>query len=293
VTTAVRPGEATLTDKEFAALRELIYAHTGIALAPYKRYLVQARLGRRLRALGLSSFAEYHERLVSGDGAELTQFINAMTTNKTDFFREAHHFEYLRNTWLPARRAAGARKLRIWSAACSTGEEPYTIAVTVLDALDGAAGWDVKILASDIDTDVLGRAEAGTYSLDQVAPVPAPLLARYFQRGRGQHEGSVRVSPALRSLVTFRRINFLDDPWPIRATFDAIFCRNVLIYFDRPTQQRLLTRLLGYLAADGVIFLGHSESAFGLVAGLSPVGATVYRRTAAASSPAPAGRLRE
>jgi chemotaxis protein methyltransferase CheR len=290
VSTTARLGEVVLTDKEFAALRELIYTHTGIALAPYKRYLVQARLGRRLRALDLASFSEYHERLVSGDGAELTQFINAMTTNKTDFFRESHHFDYLRTTWLPARRAAGSRKLRIWSAACSTGEEPYTIAVSVLDALDGAGGWDIKLLASDIDTDVLARAEAGTYTLDQVAPVPAPLLSKYFRRGRGQHEGSVRVADAVRSLIRFRRINFLDDPWPIRATFDAIFCRNVLIYFDRPTQQRLLTRLLGYLAPDGVIFLGHSESAFGLVAGLTPVGATIYRRSAGSSSPVPPGR---
>ena len=285
--TILRPGEAVLTDKEFGALRALIYEHAGIALAPYKRYLVQARLGRRLRALHLTSFAEYHERLMSGDRTELTNFINAMTTNKTDFFREVHHFEYLRTTWLPARRASGTRKLRLWSAACSTGEEPYTIAMTVLDALDGAAGWDVKILASDIDTDVLARAEAATYTRDQVAPVPAPMLTKYFERGRGQHEGTVRLAAPVRALIKFRRINFLDDPWPIRTTFDAIFCRNVLIYFDRPTQQRLLTRLLGYLATDGVIFLGHSESAFGLVAGLTPVGATVYRRSAAASSPEP------
>jgi len=290
VTTTFKPGEAELSDNEFEALRRLIYTHTGIALAPYKRYLVQARLGRRLRALNLATYAEYHELLVSGNGAELTQFINAMTTNKTDFFRESHHFDYLRTTWLPARRAAGARRLRLWSAACSTGEEPYTIAITVLDALDGAAGWDVKILASDIDTEVLARAETGTYTLEQVKPVPPPLLTKHFQRGRGQQEGSVRVSAAVRSLIAFRRINFLDDPWPIRATFDAIFCRNVLIYFDRPTQQRLLTRLLGYLAPDGLIFLGHSESAFGLVAGLSPVGATIYRRTTEPSSPLPSGR---
>ena len=290
MTTTFKPGEAELSDKEFEALRQLIYTHTGIALAPYKRYLVQARLGRRLRALNLATYAEYHELLVSGNGAELTEFINAMTTNKTDFFRESHHFDYLRATWLPARRAVGARRLRLWSAACSTGEEPYTIAVTVLDALDGAAGWDVKILASDIDTEVLARAEAGTYTMEQVKPVPPPLLTKYFQRGRGQQEGSVRVTPAVRSLIAFRRINFLDDPWPIRATFDAIFCRNVLIYFDRPTQQRLLTRLLGYLAPDGLIFLGHSETAFGLVAGLSPVGATIYRRTTEPSSSVPSGR---
>jgi chemotaxis protein methyltransferase CheR len=284
--------ELAITDKEFAGLRDLIHAHAGIALAPCKRYLVQARLARRLRELGLSTFADYHERL-TGDasGAELTHFINAMTTNKTDFFREAHHFEHLSSKWLATRGPGAARRLRFWSAACSTGEEPYTLAVTLLDALAGGAGWDVRILASDIDTEVLARAAEGVYSTEQVAPVPRPLLQRYFLRGTGSYAGTFRVGPAARGLVTFRRINFLDEPWPIRTRFDAIFCRNVLIYFDRPTQQRVLARLAACLVEDGLLFLGHSESAHGLVDGVRAVGPTIYQRVPTGdSSPAPAGR---
>ena len=284
--------EIVITDREFARLRELIYTHAGIALAPCKRYLVQARLGRRLRELGLSTFADYHERLVGdASGAELTCFINAMTTNKTDFFREPHHFEHLASKWLASRAPGAPQRLRFWSAACSTGEEPYTLAITLLDALAGGAGWDIRILASDIDTDVLARAADGIYTAEQVAPVPQPLLRRYFLRGTGPRAGSVRVGPAARDLVTFRRINFLDEPWPIRARFDAIFCRNVLIYFDRPTQQRVLARLIACLAENGLLFLGHSESAHGLVEGLRAVGPTIYQRMPTEDScPAPAGR---
>jgi chemotaxis protein methyltransferase CheR len=287
-------ADVAITDGEFDLLRRLIHAHAGIALAPWKRHLVRARLGQRLAELGLTTFAEYHTRLVAdATGAELTRFTNAMTTNKTEFFREAHHFEYLSSTWVPARgpcRRASDRHLRFWSAGCSTGEEPYTLAVTLLDALDGAAGWDIRILASDIDTEVLGLAAEGIYALEQVAPVPPALLPRYFLRGTGAREGLVRVKPALTSLVTFRRINFVEEPWPIRVRFDAIFCRNVLIYFDRATQERVLRRLVLQLKDDGLLFLGHSESVHGLVTGLTRVGATIYRRAITGSSPAPLRR---
>jgi chemotaxis protein methyltransferase CheR len=241
------------------------------------------RLARRLQALGLRTFAEYHTRLLA-DGGELTRFINAMTTNKTEFFREAHHFDYLKSTWLPSRRPCrrtSDRRLRFWSAACSTGEEPYSLALTLLEALGGGAGWDLRILASDIDTDVLAHAAAGIYPLEHVAPVPAALLPRYFLRGTAARDGYVRVKPAVRSLVTFRRINFVDEAWPIRTRFDAIFCRNVLIYFDRDTQQRILDRLIEHLADDGLLFLGHSESIHGLVDGLEPLAPTVYGRAGA------------
>ena len=284
--------DLVITDREFASLRDMIHAHAGIALAPCKRYLVQARLGKRLRELGLTTFAEYHDRLTSdSSGAELTRFINAMTTNKTDFFREAHHFDHLRSKWLPSRDPAAPRKLRFWSAACSTGEEPYTLAITLLDALGGGTGWDVRILASDIDTDVLARAAEGVYTAEQVAPVPPALLQRYFLRGMGSNAGTFRVGPVARGRVTFRHINFLDEPWPIRIRFDAIFCRNVLIYFDRPTQQRVLARLIAHLDDHGLLFLGHSESAYGLVDNLRAVGPTIYQRVSIPdSSPAPAGR---
>lgn len=287
----------TIGDREFALFRDLVRAHTGISLSPQKRYLLQARLGKRLRALGLATYADYHRRLVEeGDTrGELTRFINAITTNKTDFFREAHHFEYLRDVVVPrfkARRAAGGDgRLRIWSAGCSSGEEPYTIAMTVREALGAGAGWDVKILASDIDTDILTRAAGGVYPLVQADPIPKRLLARYFLHGAAGQAGLVRVGPELQAMIRFRRINFLDEPWPIRTSFDVIFCRNVLIYFDRPTQQRILERLVGFLKADGLLFLGHSESVHGLVMGLAHLGHTIYQRMAPAT-PATGGGAR-
>jgi chemotaxis protein methyltransferase CheR len=280
-------AELTITDDEFEAFRRLVHETTGIALGPHKRALVQARLGRRLRALGLTSFRAYHRYLTERDsGQELERFVNAITTNKTEFFREAHHFRFLAEQWAPAvvARAArtGARRLRLWSAACSTGEEPYTIAMTVREALGASASWDLRILASDVDTDVLARAEAGIYTADQVAPVPAALRSRYFEPapdGRG-----VRVRSALRDLVAFRQINFQDDHWPIRTRFDAIFCRNVLIYFDREGQRRILERLVALLVDDGLLFLGHSESVLGLLAGMRHVGNTIYRKAGGSSA---------
>lgn len=289
--TAGRPyggWNMTIGDREFALFRDLVHAHTGISLSLQKRYLLQARLGKRLRALGLTTYADYHQRLVEeGDTrGELTRFINAITTNKTDFFREAHHFQYLSDVVVPgfkARAGAGGdRRLRIWSAGCSSGEEPYTIAMTLGEALGAGVPCDVKILASDIDTDILARAAAGVYAVEQVGPIPKPLLARYFLRGSAGQAGLVRVRPELQAMIRFRRINFLDEPWPIRTSFDVIFCRNVLIYFDRPTQQRILERLVGLLKADGLLFLGHSESIHGLLKGLAHLGHTIYQRMPAA-----------
>jgi chemotaxis protein methyltransferase CheR len=254
--------------------------------------MLYARLARRLRALGLETFTDYHRHLQEQDprGEELRRLINAVTTNKTDFFREAHHFQYLAEQWVPALRAraarAGVRSARIWSAGCSSGEEPYTIAVTLLEALGGAAGWDVKIIATDLDTDVLAQAQTGVYQAARVEPVPGPLLSRYFLRGRGQSAGLVKVRDEVQALVMFRRLNFMEEPWPIRGPLDVIFCRNALIYFDRPTQRRILEGFLARLAPDGVLFLGHSESIHGLVEGLTHVGNTIYRRAGAPSAAA-------
>ncbi len=265
-------------DREFEHVRRLIYEHAGIALSSCKRPLVQARLGRRMRALGIGSLADYLRHLEADmSGEELRQFINALTTNKTDFMREVHHFHHLREQWAPAvraRAASGGRKLRLWSAACSTGEEPYSIAMTVVDAL--GPGWDIRILASDIDTNVLETAAEGIYTLEQVSPIPREMLARHFLRGTGARAGLVRVRDTLRSLVAFRRVNLLGDVDPPSKRFDVIFCRNVLIYFDRPTQQRVIARLVSALRDNGLLFLGHSESAAGLVDGLRPVGNTIY-----------------
>jgi chemotaxis protein methyltransferase CheR len=276
------PGD--LSDREFQLFRTLIATHSGIAFGPHKRALLQARLGRRLRTLGLATFADYHRLLIEGDpqGEELVRFINAVTTNKTHFYREAHHFAYLAERWAPAvvGRASrgGQRAVRIWSAGCSTGEEPYTIAMTLADALPHSGGWSVRILASDIDTDVLKRAAAGIYSIDAAGAIPPAALKRHFLRGTGTGRGLMRVRPALQSLVTFRRINLLEAPWPVGASFDVIFCRNVLIYFDRPTQQRVLERLAGCLKDDGVLVLGHSEGILGMMNGLRHVGHTIYHK---------------
>jgi chemotaxis protein methyltransferase CheR len=280
-------GPRELTRQEFDAFRALVRQHTGIALGPEKRQMLYARLARRLRALGLQTFTEYHRHLDERDprGEELGRLINAVTTNKTDFFREPHHFRYLAERWVPELQAraarTGDRSARIWSAACSSGEEPYTIAVTLLEALGPGGGWDLRIIATDLDTDVLAQAENGIYPADRVRPVPQPLLARYFLRGQGQREGLVKVKPEVRGVITFRRLNFMEEPWPIRGPLDLIFCRNALIYFDRPTQRHILGGFLARLAGDGVLFLGHSESIHGLVDNLVHVGNTIYRRAGA------------
>jgi chemotaxis protein methyltransferase CheR len=293
MTAPLTTADGEIPDKEFRLFRDLVFRQTGIALSPHKRQLVQSRLGKRLRALGLTTFGEYYDVLTQhdADGVEMIRFVNAMTTNKTEFFREAHHFGHLTEVWLPAVREraerTGERSIRIWSAGCSSGEEPYTIAIVLLEALGPLARCDVRILASDIDTDVLARAEEGTYTVEQASAVPPPLRARYFLRGRGEQAGFVRVRPEVRGTITFRRINLLDARWPIRSPLDVIFCRNVLIYFDRPTQEHLLSRFAGILKPDGLLFLGHSESFPGAPHGLQHHGNTIYRL---APSPADGAR---
>ena len=279
-----------MTGREFALLRELVHRETGIALGPHKRVLLEARLRKRLRALDLESFGAYHDFLLGHDtdGDERRRFVNAITTNETAFFREPAHFTHLTTTWLPIHRATvtagGPRRLRAWSAACSTGEEPYSIAMTLLDGLDDPAKWDLRLLATDIDTDVLDRAEAGVYPLESVARVPHPVRKRHFLRGVGPQAGTVRVRAEVRGLVTFRRLNFLDDPWPIRARFDLIFCRNVLMYFDRPTQAHLVSRLERMLAPHGLLVLGHAENLLGLASDMRRVTSTIYRHPDASAA---------
>jgi chemotaxis protein methyltransferase CheR len=284
---ALSLGELAISDGEFARFRDLVREHTGITLGPHKRHLLRARLGRRLRALGISTFAEYYEYLTepSGGGTgEVIAFINAITTHKTDFFREPHHFHYLTRrwtaTWRAAAERAGKQRLRLWSAACSSGEEPYTLAMVLAEAGLTPPAWDTRILASDIDTDCLAQTERGIYALDRVTPVPADLLKRYFLRGTGHHGAEVRLRPELRALLSVRRINLTETTWPIRARFHVIFCRNALIYFDRAMQKAVLERLVSFLEPGGLLCLGHAESVFGLVDGLSHLGNTIYARTA-------------
>ncbi|MGH7266333.1 MAG: CheR family methyltransferase [Candidatus Rokuibacteriota bacterium] len=278
------PGQLRITEAEFQRFRALVSRQTGIALGDTKRQLVCSRLGRRLRHYGYATFSEYYEHLMARDpdGEELGRMINAITTNKTDFFREPHHFAFLRTEALPrlAARAVGrdGRRLRIWSAGCSSGEEAYSIALTVLEGLPSPWSWDARILASDIDTEMLTRGAEGVYAEDRIAPVSAALVERYFARGRAEHRGYVRVRRSVRELVTFRRINLRDESWPIRTVFDGIFCRNVIIYFDRALQQVLVARLIAALKPGGYLFLGHSESLLGMQLGLEHLGHTIYRK---------------
>jgi chemotaxis protein methyltransferase CheR len=287
-TTAARlpalPGQFGISDREFQRFRALVSLQTGIALSESKRQLVCSRLGKRLRHYGYATFGEYYEHLMERDpdGLELLRMINAITTNKTDFFREAHHFAFFGSEVL-ARLAAQAdtgtaRRLRVWSAGCSSGEEPYSIALTLLESLPHPGSWDVRILASDIDTEMLAQGEEGVYPEDRLVTVAPTLQERYFVRGRGAQAGLVRIRRAARELVAFRRINLRHDSWPIRASFDCIFCRNVIIYFDRALQQTVVRRLVGLLKPGGYLFLGHSESLLGMQLGLKSLGHTVYQK---------------
>ena len=271
-----------ITDDEFRQLRALIHRHTGIALSEHKRALVCSRLSRRLRHYQFTNYSQYYELLCHGDqeGVELMEMINAITTNKTDFFREAHHFQFLTEHVFPEHRKKKTRRLRLWSAATATGEEAYTLAITVREAFADAADWDIKILATDIDTRVLAHAHAGVYTLEQAAPIALPLLRRYFFKGTGDFSNRVHVKPTLTSLIRFRQLNFLDDPWPMRAPFDVIFCRNVLIYFDKATQRRLLERMAGMLVPNGFLMLGHAEAIHGFDHLYRAVGHSIYQARA-------------
>ncbi|WP_425400673.1 CheR family methyltransferase [Aeoliella sp.] len=295
----------TIGDAEFGTLREMLYRECGVSLSDTKRALVCSRLARRLRSLQLSSYAEYIEYLDQQDsnGSELQMLVNCLTTNKTDFLREPHHFDFLRDVVIPeARRRAesGApRKLRIWSAACSEGDEPYTIAMTLLEHLPQNESWDVRILASDINTEVLGVAKAGEYPIGKFDPLPEQWRKKYVRHGIGNRDGLGTVCPEAKQLITFRQINLMEE-WPHKALFDVIFCRNVIIYFDQPTQERLLKRLSQHLSEHSYLMLGHSESSPWLVQSFESLGKTVFKRRAStskvqrtASQPVPAQPTRK
>ncbi|HXZ58772.1 MAG TPA: protein-glutamate O-methyltransferase CheR [Steroidobacteraceae bacterium] len=269
----------TFGEEDFAALRELVKRHTGIHLSEQKREMVYGRLSRRLRALGLESFRAYRELLERGDGEELVQFCNAITTNLTAFFREAHHFQYLREQLLGARAAdaRSSRRLRLWSAGCSSGEEPYSLAMTIHEALADARRWDIKVLATDLDTEVLGRGERGVYEEERVRGLSAARLERFFRREGSGAGASYSVTRELRGLITFRELNLM-HALPMKGPFDAIFCRNVVIYFDKDTQRELFARMARLQRPGDLLFLGHSESLYRVCDEYTLVGKTIYRR---------------
>ena len=273
--------EFTFTEQDFAYLGDLVTGHTGITLGGHKRQLVYGRLARRLRQLGLTDFAEYCRYLDQHMDSELGELINAITTNLTSFFRENHHFEHLAQHALPDRMARGGatRRLRLWSAGCSTGEEPYSIAMTVAETLGGdLALWDARVLATDIDTQVLERAASGIYPEERIEGIEPTRRRRWFRRGAGPNAGKTKVQEDLQALIAFRQLNFMDAVWPMRGPFDVIFCRNVVIYFDKATQKTLFNRFADLLALDGYLYVGHSESLHGTSTRFRLIGRTIYQK---------------
>ena len=264
-----------LSPSTFEGLRNLLHAHSGIALAHHKITMVQSRLAKRLRALGLRSYEQYHDLLRDPKSEEWPEFVNALTTNLTSFFREGHHFTRLVELLKPA--YAASKRIRIWSAGCSTGEEPYTLAMTLTKAFGSFAA--IQILATDLDTAVLDTASRGVYPMARVESLPDEWKRLGFLRGKGQNLDQVRIRPELRKLITFTQMNLLDAQWPLEGgPFQAIFCRNVMIYFDKPTQRELLRRYHGLLEPDGLLFVGHSESLLDNSLGFQSLGQTIYRR---------------
>ncbi len=268
--------EFQLSDDEFHEIRRVVHRTTGIALADTKRHLVYGRLARRLRALNLGTFREYLQR-IEEDADELEEFCNAITTNLTFFFREGHHFQYLSNTVLPMlqKRNAATRRIRIWSAGCSTGEEPYSIACCVQETLGALRDWDIKILATDLDSKVLAHGQAGVYAADRLDKVDRARRDRWFISQNGGAQWSAREE--LRRMISFKRLNFMEQ-WPVKGPFDVIFCRNVVIYFDKPTQRLVFGRMAELQRPGDHLFIGHSESLFNVCDHYELIGQTIYRK---------------
>jgi chemotaxis protein methyltransferase CheR len=276
-----------ISARDYSRLRKLVYEEAGIALGSERKTMLEVRIKRRLKALAIRSYGDYCDYLFSECGLkeELVHLIDVVTTNKTDFFREPRHFEFLTATALPAltARMPGMRPVVMWSAGCSTGEEPYTLAMVLSEYALGHPGFSFRILATDVSTTVLERAEMGIYTSEAVGPVPAALKVKYLMRSRDRNSGRVRVVPELRRLIAFRRLNFMDSDYGVMEKADAIFCRNVIIYFDRPTQQRILQKLTRHLEPGGYLFVGHAETLHDLDLPLTPVAPALYRRNDAGS----------
>ena len=273
--------DTTLSDADFGFIRDFVYQHCGIALSEQKRQLVQGRLVRRLRALGLKDFAGYCQLLQNDPDSELGELASAISTNVTAFFREMHHYDLLVDEllpqWLEHKRRQGDR-LRIWSAGCSTGEEPYALAMVLAEAMERTGSKvDARILATDLSPQALETARRGVYALDRLGGVSEERRRRWFLRGEGDYDGLASVHPRLRELVSILPLNLLHD-WPMQGPFDAIFCRNVVIYFDKPTKEKLFKRYAQLLPVGGYLFLGHSESMHGLSNEFDLIGRTVYRK---------------
>ncbi|MBI5659285.1 MAG: chemotaxis protein CheR [Nitrosomonadales bacterium] len=277
--------EFHFTARDFERVRKLIYDHAGISLSNSKQELVYSRLSRRLRATGIRVFEEYLDLLERGDAAEWEAFTNSLTTNLTSFFREPHHFPILAEH---LRQHRGKEPVALWCSASSTGEEPYSMAMTAVDAF-GSFTPPVTIIATDLDTGVLETARAGIYPEDRVAKLEPDLVKRFFLRGTGSQAGFVRVRQELRDMIVFRQLNLLDRGWPLRPPFNAIFCRNVMIYFDKVTQLAILKKFVPLLQDNGLLFAGHSESFYHAEEYFRLRGKTVYQLTPQAKQKSGAG----
>jgi chemotaxis protein methyltransferase CheR len=269
-----------LSEEDFHHVSDMVYRHCGINLHDGKKDLVRARLGKRVRTLGLSSVSQYLAHLRADEsGDEFGNLIDAISTNLTSFFREQSHFDFLEGKILPAllrrKHKSGRRRIRAWSAGCSTGEEPYSLAMTLLEAVEGQGAWDVKLLATDISRPVLERARQGRFDEPRAESVPAPLREKYFARSPRDESPEYEVVPRVKQLIRFNYLNLM-KPWPFAGPFDFIFCRNVMIYFDKPTQEKLVNRFWECLEVGGVFFTGHSETLNGVSHRFRYVQPTIY-----------------
>lgn len=268
--------EFHFTSQDFQRVRKMIYDHAGISLNDSKQELVYSRLSRRLRATGIRTFGEYLKLLEQNDEQEWEAFANSLTTNLTSFFREHHHFSLLAEQ---LKRIGHSHPIVLWCSASSTGEEPYSMAMTAIDAFNSFTP-PVKIIATDLDTNVLDTARRGIYAMERVEKLDSALVKRFFFKGTGAQEGFVKVRPELQNMITFRKLNLLDATWPIRDRVDAIFCRNVMIYFDKDTQLAILKKMAPLLRADGLLYAGHSENFYHAEAHFKLRGKTVYELSA-------------
>lgn len=272
--------EFSLSDSEFNDIRTVIKELTGINMGKQKKLLVYRRVASRLTATGIPTFRQYLGYLKDGDPEELEHFANAVTTNLTAFFRENHHFNFVAKTIIPeivAAKATSRKRFRIWSAGCSTGEEPYSLAITLREAFPNLHNWDAKILCTDLDSNVLETCRAGVYSKERVKKIPHERLQRWFTKSGTGQDAEFKVKPLLQEMLVFKQLNLMNE-WPMRGKFDVIFCRNVIIYFDKLTQRFLIDRYADMLEENGYLILGHSESLFNVSDRFKLIGHTIYRK---------------
>ncbi len=268
--------EFHLSKKDFNKIREIVKKRSGIVLSESKQNMVYSRLTKRLRALDLNSFNEYCSIIDDDSSDEMVDFTNAITTNLTAFFRENHHFEFLADKLIPhLLKYKMERKIRIWSAGCSSGEEPYSIAMVMMESLP--ADYDIKILATDLDTNMVNTAKQGIYTQERVEGLGRSRLRNWVKKGRGEHQGMIRISQTIRDVITFKQLNLMLG-WPMKGEFDFIFCRNVVIYFDKPTQRILFDRYANLLAPNAHLFIGHSESLNNVSDRFKLLGQTIYKK---------------